>query len=46
MKLDENIQSLIQKKIKSPGLPIDVVHSNWEDGGMNIPQLKNSLELL
>ena len=45
-KLDENIRGLIQKKIKSPGLPIEVVHCHWKDGGMNIPRLEHRLELL
>lgn len=36
----------IQKKIKPPSLPIEVVHSHWKDGGMNIPRLKHRLELL
>ena len=45
-KLDENIRGLIQKKIKCPGLPIEVVHSDWKNGGMNIPRLEHRLELL
>ena len=45
-KLDKNIRGLIQKKIKCPGLPIEVVHSDWKNGGMNIPCLEHRLELL
>ena len=45
-KLDENIRGLIQKKIKCPGLPIEVVHAHWKDGGMSIPRLVDRLELL
>ena len=45
-KLDECIRSLIQRKLKSPGLPIEVVHSHWKDGGMSIPRLVDRLELL
>jgi len=45
-KLDENIRGLIQKKIKCPGLPIEVVHAHWKDGGMSIPRLVDRLDLL
>ena len=37
---------MIQKKIKSPGLPIEIVHMSWRDGGMNIPRLEDRFELL
>ena len=45
-KLDESLRGLIQKKIKCPGLPVEVVHAHWKDGGMNIPRLVDRLELL
>lgn len=45
-KLDESIRAMIQKKIKSPGLPIEIVHMSWRDGGMNIPRLEDRFELL
>ena len=45
-KLDESIRALIQKRLKCPGIPIEVIHAHWKDGGMNIPRLEHRLELL
>ena len=44
--IDENIRGLVQKKLKCPGLPIEVVHASWKDGGMNIPNLEHRLDIL
>lgn len=44
--IDENIRCLIQKKLKCPGLPVEVVYTNWKDGGMNLPNLEHRLDFL